>query len=271
MARRRVVDWKKLSQKFRRKGWQYTLTWEGILGCVDDFGLCLWSPLTIGSLLMEKEINDRKIAIVQVERIMEEFATGTDPQILTWESSGDRYLAVTKHQPYQRVRQPGNADCPCPPPEILRSLAPATRTLITENLQKFTTVESRDLQNNSVNSKSPPNLPPHPPLVPPLVEVEDESRTAANAVRNAQEHFWKRLRQKTGMEAPEFSWGQAGKFFASRLKKGDTLADFTTSTDLFFDGYIRNKSAANFAHYQRVYNALCEQLIKGGNLANPAS
>jgi len=38
----------------------------------------------------------------------------------------------------------------------------------------------------------------------------------------------------------------------------DTLQDLKDTIDEFFDRYIRgDKSAANFGHYQRVYNALC--------------
>lgn len=146
MARRRVVDWRKAAQKYRMKPWPVKLTWFGILGSVDDFGLCVWSPLGIGQVFMEKEINERKLSIASIERIMESFTQGADPEIAAWEFDGQRYLAVRKHQDYQHVQMPGNADCPCPPQAVLQRLSDKTRDLIMNNLQKFTSYSPTDLQ-----------------------------------------------------------------------------------------------------------------------------
>ena len=78
-------------------------------------------------------------------------------------------------------------------------------------------------------------------------------------VKEAQTYFFERLQKHTGLEVPVFSWPQSGKFYRQRLiEADDSLDDLRDTTDEFFDRYIRgDKSAANFGHYQRVYNALC--------------
>lgn len=270
MARRRVIDWKKASRSLKRKPWVEKLTWFGILGSVDDFGLCYWSPVQIGQMFMEEEINARKVSVKSIEACMESFATGRDPRIVTWSVEGQRFLAVRKHQDYQRVRLPSNADCPCPPRSVLQKLSEPTRTLITGNLQKFTSFSGNEFAPESEEEGEEEGE----------LEGEAEGRTAsarekakptkrakqsagprealADAQQAAIDYFLGRLQRHTGLERPVFSGGQAARFFSQRLKAGDTLDDFRETVDEFFDHRIRGEhSAANFSLYQRSYNALC--------------
>lgn len=274
MARRRVIDWKKASRSLKRKPWVEKLTWFAILGSVDDFGLCYWSPVQIGQMFMEEEINARKVSVKSIEACMESFAAGRDPRIVTWTVEGQRFLAVRKHQDYQRVRLPSNADCPCPPRSVLQKLSEPTRTLITGNLHKFTSF---------TDNESPPESEEEGEEEGELeaeLEGEAEARTAsargkakptkraeqsagpkealANDRQAAIDYFFGRLQRHTGLERPVFSGGQAARFFSSRLKAGDTPDDFKETIDEFFDHRIRGEhSAANFSLYQRSYNALC--------------
>ena len=138
MARRRVADWKKLSQRFRHTTHEVKLVWFGVLGSVDDYGLCSWSPLQIGQMFLETEINSRKLSVRRVEDVLASFATGRDPQIIRYEHEGQQYLAVVKHQDYQRVNKPANADCPCPAAQMMTQISPRTRRLVRGNIAKFT-------------------------------------------------------------------------------------------------------------------------------------
>jgi hypothetical protein len=266
MARRRVIDWKKASRSLKRKPWVEKLTWFGILGSVDDFGLCYWSPVQVGQMFMEEELNGRRVSVKSIEACMETFATGRDPRIVTWTVDGQRFLAVRKHQDYQRVRLPSNADCPCPPGSVLQKLSEPTRILIADNLQKFTSFtddgfapeaeeEAEQEGEAEVNTASARER------AKPTKRVKRASNpqsSGADANQAAIDYFFGRLQRHTGLERPVFSGGQAARFFSSRLKAGDTLDDFTETIDEFFDRRIRGEhSAANFSLYQRAYNALC--------------
>jgi hypothetical protein len=77
MARRRVIDWKKSSRSLKRKSWVEKLTWFGLLGSVDDFGLCYWSPVQIGQMFMEEELNGRKVSVKSIEACIPGSSTGS--------------------------------------------------------------------------------------------------------------------------------------------------------------------------------------------------
>lgn len=280
MARRRVIDWKKASRSLKRKPWVEKLTWFGILGSVDDFGLCYWSPVQIGQLFMEEELNGRRVSVKSIEACMETFATGRDPRIVTWTVDGQRFLAVRKHQDYQRVRLPSNADCPCPPESVLHKLSEPTRILIADNLQKFTSFTDDEFAPEAEEEVEAEQEVEAEHEVEGELEGEAEVNTASarerakptkratrasnpensgdDARQAAIDYFFGRLQRHTGLERPVFSGGQAARFFSSRLTAGDTLDDFRETIDEFFDRRIRGEhSAANFSLYQRAYNALC--------------
>jgi len=90
-----------------------------------------------------------------------------------------------------------------------------------------------------------------------LNESSGAKRAPVPGVSEARAYFFGRLQKHTRLEQPEFPFARAGAFFKQRLTKGDDLSDLTETVDYFFDKYIRGDlSAANFAHYQRQYNAL---------------
>lgn len=151
MARRRVIDWKKvrkflakrrvrLKRRQRRLGWPVKLTWFSILAAADDFGMGDWSPADIAMTFMTEELDAHEITVAEVAEIMATFTKGPDPSVVVWQDEGRPYFALPKAQDYQRVHSPANADCPCPPPPILAKLSLKTRGHIREHLAKFTSI-----------------------------------------------------------------------------------------------------------------------------------
>jgi len=151
MARRRVIDWKKvrnflakrrvrLKRRQQRLGWPVKLTWFAILATADDYGMGDWSPADIAMTFMAEELDIHEITVAEVAEIMVTFTKGPDPSVVVWEHEGRPYFALPKSQDYQRVHSPANADCPCPPPQILAKLSPKTQRHIRESLAKFTSV-----------------------------------------------------------------------------------------------------------------------------------
>jgi len=155
--------------------------------------------------------------------------------LLRYGSDGDAYLIFRNWQDYQKIKYTGTPSCPLPPPDIFGKLSGKTR----ENFGNLAGGNGR------------------------AVAVADAVDTVAKATvpnpkQAAIDYFLRRLQKHTGLAAPEFPGGQAAGFFTRRLRKGDTLEDLQDTIDEFFDRYIRGeKSAGNFGHYQRVYNALC--------------
>ena len=139
MARRRVIDWDKVSRFLKGRRWHEKLTFFGMLKAVDDFGLAAWSPLQIGQAFMEEELNGRKVSLKAIEEAMQSFASGEDPSLLTYSHNGQTFYAMAKHQDYQNVHSPGNANCPSPPREVFTKLSEKTRGLICQHFDKFTT------------------------------------------------------------------------------------------------------------------------------------
>ncbi len=130
MARRRVIDWRKLSRNLKGQPWHFKLTWCGVLANADGYGLCYHSPLQIGQAFMEEEINAGKISLRQIGQNLEALASGDDPRMLTWEHQGQQFIAVPKWQDYQSIRLTENADCPLPPAETFWRLSEKTRCLL---------------------------------------------------------------------------------------------------------------------------------------------
>jgi hypothetical protein len=147
MARRRVIDWKKLSKKLRKKPFVYRDLFKGIFACADDYGLCLLSILDIARVFLSYELDHGQVTLKKCETTLEEILSDPDPTFITWETGGEKYIAIIKWQDYQHVRHAGNADCPCPTEETLSLLSELSRKLITENLQKFTSFSDSKLQN----------------------------------------------------------------------------------------------------------------------------
>lgn len=153
--------------------------------------------------------------------------------LLRYEKGGQHYLAIRRFQDHQgrKYFPKRGPNCPIPPVAIIRKLSEKTR----RSFGKCAGQLSGEV------------------AVAVAVEVKrsEEKQQAA-------EYFHERLQNHLGLHAPEFPWERAKVFFARRLSPGfgDTLQDLKETTDIFFDDYIREKSAANFGHYQRVYNAL---------------
>lgn len=157
--------------------------------------------------------------------------------LLRYQLDGDSYLVFRKWQDYQKINYTGAPSCPLPPPDVFGKLSKKTREL-------FAKASEENVRAVAV-----------------AVAIAIDSGADAPAVNPKQAaiaYYFERLQRHTGLESPEFPGGQAAGFFTRRLRKGDTLQDLKTTTDEFFDRYIRgDKSAGNFGHYQRVYNALC--------------
>ncbi len=150
MARRRVIDWKKVRAFLRKRGfllrrkrkplgWPVSLTWFGILACADDFGMGEWSVTDIAMHFMEKELAADEINLREVGEIMETFTRGEDPSVITWEHDGRTLFVLPKHQNYQNVHSPQNADTPFPPRDVFTKLSPRMRRHFNKNFTKFTT------------------------------------------------------------------------------------------------------------------------------------
>jgi hypothetical protein len=156
--------------------------------------------------------------------------------LLRYHVDGGTYLAFRKWQDHQGIRHfpRKGSNVPCPSADVFQLLSEKTQ------------------QNFRIIADSLP--------APVAVAVAVGSDTNVSVdVRAAQDYFFGRLQTHTGLEKPVFSWGQSGRFFKGRMQEADdTLQDFKDTIDEFFDRYIRgDKSAGNFGHYQRVYNALC--------------
>ena len=156
--------------------------------------------------------------------------------LLPYSVDGGNYLAFRKWQDHQGIRHfpKRGSNVPCPPLEAFQLFSEKTRS----------------------NFRRIADSLPAPVAV--AVAVGSDTNVSVD-VRAAQDYFFERLQQHTGIERPVFSWGQSGRFYKERLLDAeDSLADLRETTDEFFDRYIRGeKSAANFSHYQRVFNALC--------------
>jgi hypothetical protein len=228
VARRRTFDGTKI----------YNEAWEGatrdvffyLLGvAADNFGMLKENAGLVASVLgISARRGQQSIDYLVGEEVL-----------LRYGDNGSPYLIFRKWQDYQKVKYPGSPSCPLPPPHILGKLSRKSREHLLGQLGSDSGENGRAV----------------------AVAVADDSEAHASAPNPKQasiEHFFRRLQQHTGLEAPEFPGGQAAGFFTRRLRKGDTLEDLRETIDEFFDGYIKgDKSAANFAHYQRVYNALC--------------
>jgi len=146
MARRRFADWEKLAQSFRGRPGHVKLTWFGLLATVDLFGLAHWSPLQVGSVFLEADIDAGKVSVKQVAATMESFCEGDDPELVSWEQQGQRYLAMPKQQDYQGFGLLADALCPFPPEQTFWRLSAATRGLLCAGLAmgRFTSVAERE-------------------------------------------------------------------------------------------------------------------------------
>ena len=163
------------------------------------------------------------------------------------------YLATRKWQDYQKVKYPGFPECPVPPPNILGRLSQETQELFTRLLGETSAKDGTAVAGGFLEG------------------CTDANASAVNPVEAGKNYYLDRLRKHTGLESPEFPFGQASGFFARRVRLGDDYEDLKDTIDEFFDRYIRgDKSAGNFGHYQRVYNALCiaVQKRREGNRAN---
>lgn len=182
--------------------WHAKLIWFGILASVDDFGLCEWSPLRIGQVFMEEEINKRQISVKTIEETMDGFANLEDPPILTWSNDGFRYIATVKHQDYQRVNGPSNADCPFPPRETFVKLSGKTQALLCKGFAKFTSYTEPDIRDFLAKAG---DIEEEGEL-----ELEDELEIALRAAHSRIKDLYSNLyRGRTGekplMTAPDFS------------------------------------------------------------------
>jgi len=146
VARRRIIDWIKVGRFLRKVPWHGKLTFFGMLASVDDFGLSEWSPLRVGQMFMELELNGKRMTVTAVEAHMEYFANLPDPAVITWEYAGFRYFAMRKHQDYQHVAGPRDAECPFPPRELFTKLSGKTQALMCKHFAKFTTWTEPDIR-----------------------------------------------------------------------------------------------------------------------------
>jgi len=89
--------------------------------------------------------------------------------------------------------------------------------------------------------------------------------------RTAIEHYWYRLQEWTNTPKPQWTskggddGGIAAKFFAEKVQQAEmdwSADDFRGIIDCFFDEYIQPKSAANFDHFVKVWNALLAMWAK---------
>lgn len=156
-------------------------------------------------------------------------------------SDGEQgFLATRKWQDYQKVKYPGFPACPVPPPQLLGKLSPETQELFRKLLGKVATKDGTAVAVSFLEGST------------------DANASAENPVEAAKNYYLHRLVGHTKLESPEFPYARASGFFGRRSRLGDTAQDFRDTIDEFFDHYIRgDKSAANFGHYQRQYNALC--------------
>ena len=155
------------------------------------------------------------------------------------------YLATRKWQNYQKVKYPGFPECPVPPPMILGRLSQETQELFARLLGETSAKSGLSVAGSFLEG------------------CTDANASAVNPIEAGKNYYLGRLRKHSTLEEPEFPYGQASGFFARRTRLGDTYQDFKDTIDEFFDHYIRgDKSAGNFGHYQRVYNALCSAVQK---------
>lgn len=146
MARRKILDLTKLGNKFSHQPTVYKLIWLGLLTLADNYGLGVCSPIKIAQAFGEYELNNEIFSLEDVKNAINFLASGDDPSIALWSENDTTFYAICKYQDYQKIRQPGNPNCPLPPPEVLEKLTPATAGALLRNLNRFTS----GVQKNSV-------------------------------------------------------------------------------------------------------------------------
>ncbi len=224
MARRRTFDGRKVyNEAWSRHTRDVFFYCLGV--AADNFGMFKENPQ-----VMAGEI---AISLRQVRQGLD--CLVGEEVLLRFGSDDDSYLIFRKWQDYQKLHHTGAPSCPIPPPDIFAKLSENTQEL-------FQKLEGESARAVAVA----------------VASATEADASAVNPKQDAIAYFFGRLQKHTGLESPEFPGGQAAGFFTRRLRKGDVLQDLTDTIDEFFDRYIRGeKSAANFGHYQRVFNALC--------------
>jgi len=213
----------------------YNEPWDGIQRDLLIYLICKEANAW-GLLVEQPKVWAAALGYRQVEVLARLDALASQEVLLRYSVDGGDYLAFRKWQDHQSIRHfpKKGTNVPCPPLDVFENLSAKTRSnfrIIADSL-------------------------PAPVAV--AVAVGSDTNVSAD-VRAAQDYFFSRLQDHTTLAKPVFSWGQSGRFLKQRLVEAeDTLQDLKDTIDEFFDRYIRgDKSAANFGHYQRVYNALC--------------
>jgi len=172
-----------------------------------------------------------------------------DGTIIPYSVDGTDYYCFPHWQDHQVIGHPGTPKCPLPPPEIFRQLSRKTQELFAHIADELPPALAVALANALAlaNIRGSRKL----------------TRELAEARQRAIDDYYERLQRFTGAAKPEFNGGQAARFYSRRLVAGDTPDDLLKANAYFFDSYVKEKSACNFSHFQRVYNHILHVLCNG--------